>query len=151
VSILIFFTGDSIQYANGGGNKFLDFMEEELIPHIEKTHPASMYRTFVGHSFGGLSVINALINKPHLFNNYVAIDPSLCWNDKAFFKVAEAILSTNKFDGKSLFVGVANTIDEEMNITGVKNDTTKNTAHIRAILQFVNSMEAENENGLHFN
>jgi tetratricopeptide (TPR) repeat protein len=50
-----------------------------------------------------------------------------------------------------LFVGVANTIDEEMNITGVKNDTTKNTAHIRAILQFVNSMEAENENGLHFN
>ncbi|MFT6064968.1 MAG: putative alpha/beta superfamily hydrolase [Polaribacter sp.] len=31
-----FFTGDSIQYANGGGNKFLDFMEEELIPHIEK-------------------------------------------------------------------------------------------------------------------
>ncbi|MGK0453914.1 MAG: putative alpha/beta superfamily hydrolase [Paraglaciecola sp.] len=72
-----FFTGDSIQYANGGGNKFLDFMEEELIPHIEKTHPASVYRTFVGHSFGGLSVINALINKPHLFNNCVAIDASL--------------------------------------------------------------------------
>ena len=78
------FSGDSIQYSSGGGNKFLDFMEDELIPHIEKTYPAAPYSTFVGHSFGGLSVINVLISRPHLFNNYVAIDPSLWWDDQAF-------------------------------------------------------------------
>ena len=86
-----FFSGDSIQYSSGGGNKFLDFMEDELIPHIEKTYPASPYRTFVGHSFGGLSVINALISRQHLFNNYVAIDPSLWWDDQAFLKVADSV------------------------------------------------------------
>lgn len=145
-----FFSGDSIQYSSGGGNKFLDFMEEELIPHIEKTYPVSTYRTFVGHSFGGLSVINALISRQHLFNNYVAIDPSLWWDDQAFLKVADSILSVNKFDGKALYVGVANTMDEGMKINEVRNDTTKSTAHIRSILQFVNSMDIQNDNGLLF-
>ncbi len=145
-----FFSGDSIQYSSGGGNKFLDFMEEELIPHIEKTYPVSTYRTFVGHSFGGLSVINALISRQHLFNNYVAIDPSLWWDDQAFLKVADSILSVNKFDGKALYVGVANTMDEGMIINEVRNDTTKSTAHIRSILQFVNSMDIQNDNGLLF-
>jgi predicted alpha/beta superfamily hydrolase len=145
-----FFSGDSMRYSSGGGNKFLDFMEEELIPHIEKTYPVTTYRTFVGHSLGGLSVINALISRQHLFNNYVAIDPSLWWDDQAFLRVADSILSVNKFDGKALYVGVANTMDEEMNINEVENDTTKSTAHIRSILQFVNSMDTQNDNGLLF-
>ncbi len=145
-----FFSGDSIRYSSGGGDKFLDFVEDELIPYIEKTYPASSYRTFVGHSFGGLSVINALISKPHLFNNYVAIDPSLLWDDQAFLRLADSILSVNKFDGKALYVGVANTMDEGMNINEVGNDTTKSTAHIRSILQFVNSIDTQNDNGLLF-
>lgn len=145
-----FFSGDSIQYSSGGGDNFLDFVEDELIPHIEKTYPAATYRTFVGHSFGGLSVINALISKPHLFNNYVAIDPSFWWDDQAFLRIADSILSVNKFDGKALYVGVANTMDEGMNINEVENDTTKSTAHIRSILQFVNSIDTQNDNGLLF-
>jgi predicted alpha/beta superfamily hydrolase len=145
-----FFSGDSIQYSSGGGNKFLDFMEDELIPHIEKTYPATSYKTFVGHSFGGLSVINALITRPQLFNNYVAIDPSLWWDDQAFLNVADSVLTLNKFDGKALYVGVANTMNHGMNINAVRNDTTKSTAHIRSILQFVNSIDTKNDNGLLF-
>ena len=145
-----FFSGDSIQYDSGGGNKFLDFMEDELIPHIEKTYPAAPYRTFVGHSFGGLSVINALINRQHLFNNYVAIDPSLWWDNQAFLKEADSILSVNKFDGKALYVGVANTMEKGMLVEEVSNDTTMSTAHIRSILQFVNSMDSQKDSGLHF-
>jgi uncharacterized protein len=71
------FLGDSIQNNSGGGCKFLDFVGQELIPYVEKTYPATTHRTFIGHSLGGLSVINALITKPQLFNNYIAIDPSL--------------------------------------------------------------------------
>lgn len=145
-----FFSGDSIQYASGGGNKFLDFMEEELIPHIEKTYPAATYRTFVGHSFGGLSVINALISREHLFNNYVAIDPSLWWDNQAFLRQADSVLSSKKYDGKALFVGVANTMDEGMQVEEVGKDTTVSTAHIRSILQFVNAMDTQNDTGLDF-
>ncbi|MEQ8425505.1 MAG: alpha/beta hydrolase-fold protein, partial [Cyclobacteriaceae bacterium] len=145
-----FFTRDSIQYASGGGNKFLDFVEDELIPHIEATYPASSYRTFVGHSFGGLSVINALISRPHVFNNYVAIDPSLWWDDQAFLHVADSVLSVNNFDGKALYVGVANTMSEGMDISRVSEDTTRSTAHIRSILQFVTSLEKMKDNQLLF-
>lgn len=145
-----FFSGDSVQYASGGGNKFLDFMEEELIPHIERTYPAAPYRTFIGHSFGGLSVINALISKAHLFNNYVAIDPSLWWDDQAFLKAADSVISVSKLDGKALYVGIANTMDEGMNIDDVSNDTTRSTAHIRSILKFVNSVDHQKDNGLLF-
>jgi len=81
MSILISFQEIEFNILQAGGNKFLDFMEDELIPRIEKAYPASSYRTFVNHSFVGLSVINALINRQHLFNYYVAIDPSLWWDN----------------------------------------------------------------------
>lgn len=148
-----FISGDSIPYASGGGSKFLDFMEDELIPHIEKTYPASNYRTFVGHSFGGLSVINALVNRQHLFNNYVAIDPSLWWDNQAFLNVADSLLSINKFDGKALYVGVANTLEAGMTIEKVQSDTitpTIFTVHIKSNLQFVNSLAGKEKNGLQF-
>lgn len=146
-------SGDSIQYPSGGGNKFLDFIEKELIPHVEEKYPATNYKTFVGHSFGGLSVVNALINRKELFNNYVAIDPSLWWDDRAFLNVADSILTKNKFDNKSLYVGIANTMEAGMNIDKVQNESipdTYFTVHIKSVLQFVNSLDTKKDNGLLF-
>jgi predicted alpha/beta superfamily hydrolase len=144
-----FFTGDSIQYASGGGDRFLEFMEKELIPYVDTNFPTAPYRTFVGHSFGGLSVINALITRSYLFNNYVAIDPSLWWDGSRFMEFADSVLTAGDFSDKRLFVGVANTMDEAMNIATVENDTAKSSAHIRAILKFAKSQEA-NDNGMQF-
>ena len=145
-----FFTGDSIQYVSGGGNIFLDFIEKELIPYIDETYPTTPYRTFVGHSFGGLSVINALTTKTHLFNNYVAIDPSLWWDDMAYLNFADSLLSAGDYSAKGLFVGVANTMDEGMDINNVETDTSKNSANIRSILRFAKSQDTK-KNGLRFN
>jgi hypothetical protein len=145
-----FFSGDSIQYDSGGGTQFLNFMEKELIPYIDTTYPTAPYRTFVGHSFGGLAVLNALIRKPTLFDNYIAIDPSLWWENQSFLKTVESELSFNKFNGKSLYVGVANTMQAGMNMQEVEKDSTKSTAHIRSILEFVKSTETNKENGLNF-
>ncbi len=145
--------GDSILYPSGGGNKFLDFIEKELIPHIEKTYPATTYKTFVGHSFGGLSVINSLVNRKELFNNYVAIDPSLWWDNRALLNVADSILSTNKFENRALYVGVANTMEAGMDINKVQKESTPDTyftAHIKSILQFVNSLDSKKDNKLLF-
>ena len=148
-----FMSGDSIPYSTGGGNKFLDFIEKELIPHVEDKYPATNYKTFVGHSFGGLSVINALINRKELFNNYVAIDPSLWWDNRAFLNVADTILTKNKFNNKTLYIGVANTMESRMDIKTVQNDSipdTYFTIHIKSVLQFVNSLERKKDNELLF-
>src|SRR2546423_11219025 len=51
---------------SGGGENFTNFLEKELIPHIDSLYPTSPYRTLIGHSFGGLMVVNTLINHPQL-------------------------------------------------------------------------------------
>jgi len=43
---------------------FLDFIESELIPHIEAEYRVANYRTLIGHSYGGLFTIYSLINRP---------------------------------------------------------------------------------------
>ena len=135
---------------SGGGNNFLDFMEKELIPYIEKKYPVSGYRTLVGHSFGGLTVINALLDRPQLFENYVAIDPSLWWDDQLLLKKADSVFTDARFDGKSLYVAVANTIDEGLDISRVRSDTSGATKHIRSIFQFIESVEVKKDNRLLF-
>jgi predicted alpha/beta superfamily hydrolase len=144
-----FFTGDSSKYESGGGDLFLDFIEKELVPYIDKTYSTSTYRTLIGHSYGGLSVINALTTKQHLFNNFVAIDPSLWWDDMAYLKNIDSLLSAGNYASKGLYVGIANTMDEGMDIDNVVKDTTKYSTHIRSILKFVKSQDLKN-NGLRF-
>ncbi len=135
---------------SGGGKNFLNFIEKELIPHIEKNYPASSYRTFVGHSLGGLIVVDALIDRPELFNNYVAIDPSLWWDNQELLKRAEDVMSKTIYSNKALYVGIANTMKEGFNIKDVVKDTAETTEHIRSILQFVKTTESLNDNGLLF-
>lgn len=130
----------------GGGTAFLDFLEQEVIPHVEASYPASQYRTFIGHSLGGLMAIEALIERPELFANYVAIDPSLWWDDRAILHKAEAALQERDFTGKSLFVGIADTMRDGITLDNVREDTNPQTNHIRSILQFVNSAEASTAN-----
>ena len=134
---------------SGGGDRFLDFIEKELIPYIDGKYPTAPYRTYIGHSFGGLSVIQALVTRTQLFNNYIAIDPSLWWDNREFLDAAASLLSVKSFENKSLFVGIANTMSDSMDIERVRSDTASATRHIRSILQFVESMDKK-ENGLRF-
>src|SRR5579872_5232018 len=58
---------------SGGGEHFTAFIEKELIPHIDSLYPTAPYRMLIGHSLGGLMVVNTLIKHPQLFNAYLAI------------------------------------------------------------------------------
>ena len=80
----------------GGANNFLKFFETELIPQIEKDFRVQPYRILAGHSFGGLFAIHAMITKPALFNSYVAVSPSLQWENFEALKRAEDFLKNQK-------------------------------------------------------
>lgn len=138
------------QNTSGGGEKFMDFIEKELIPYIDSNYPTSPYKLFIGHSLGGLTVINTLLKRPDLFNSYIAIDPSLWWADSFTLKEAKTLLNSNKYENESLFVGVANTMSPGMDIKTVKNDTTRNTQHIRDILEFTTQVVPESTSHLDF-
>ena len=132
----------------GGGENFTEFIEKELFPYIDSIYPSAPYRILIGHSLGGLMVINTLINHPNLFNSYVAIDPSMWWDDGKLLKQTQKELAKKKWDGKNLFLGIANTMDEGMDIKTVQKDTSAYTRHIRSILTLQAAFEKNNKNGL---
>src|SRR5215213_1689986 len=93
---------------SGGADNFLKFFETELIPEIEKQYRVQPYRILAGHSLGGLFAIHALISKPGLFNSYVAVSPSLQWENGEALKRAEDFLKNQKELKATLFVSLGN-------------------------------------------
>jgi predicted alpha/beta superfamily hydrolase len=135
---------------SGGGEKFISFMEKELMPHIDSLYPSAPYRILIGHSFGGLTVMNTLIHHTNLFKAYVAIDPAMSWDDQKVLKEAKKELATNNYAGVSLFLGIANTMNEGMDTIKVKKDTTKSTEHIRSVFDLRNYLNNNKQNQLEY-
>ena len=70
---------DTALPGSGGADMFLRSIKEELIPYVDSHYNTSPYRLLIGHSFGGLFALNALLKRPDLFNSYIIISPSLWW------------------------------------------------------------------------
>jgi predicted alpha/beta superfamily hydrolase len=79
----------------GGANLFRRFIADELIPEIESRYRTTKERSIVGESLAGLFVLETLFHTPELFKTYIAIDPSLWWNDeKLTAQFAEKLLAS---------------------------------------------------------
>jgi hypothetical protein len=126
---------------SGGNSNFLAFIRSELIPRIDQQYRTVPYRVFVGHSFGGITAINALYTIPETFNAYVAIDPSLWWDNTTLLRKAKDFVTSTRLDKRVLYVAQANTINPD--------DTTSNP-HFSAITQFNAVMQAYNRAGLRY-
>lgn len=61
----------SYEVKNPAAEKFLSFIEKELIPYIDKNYRTSSVRTIRGRSLSGLFVMYAFLAKPELFSNYI--------------------------------------------------------------------------------
>lgn len=57
-------------------NNFLDFIENELFTYVDSTFRTMSDRAIVGFSYGGEFVIHTLVDRPELFNRYIALDAS---------------------------------------------------------------------------
>jgi predicted alpha/beta superfamily hydrolase len=93
---------------SGGADKFLKFIETELIPRIESDYRVHPYRIFAGHSLGGLFAIHAMLARPELFNAYIAVSPSLFWDNDFELKRAEEFFKTHKEWKKTLYFSLGN-------------------------------------------
>jgi predicted alpha/beta superfamily hydrolase len=88
---------------SGGADKFLDFIQTELMPEIEKRYPTDPYRIITGHSVGGLFAIHALVARPNLFNACIASSPSLWWDDDYTVHEVQKFLAIRPEFNKTLF------------------------------------------------
>ncbi|MCR9254328.1 MAG: alpha/beta hydrolase-fold protein [bacterium] len=138
---------------NGEADNFRKFIESELIPFVEKKYPVTDFRTLIGHSYGGLFSIYLLIHHPHLFSNYLAIDPSLDWDDQKLINESKGKLSQQNYQNKSLFISLSGQLhmqNPEVTIENVMQDQSDFTLFARSNIMFSNLVKENNGNGLNY-
>ncbi len=102
-------TTNSINFkTSGGGENFLKFIKDELMPFVEKNYNTSPNKIFFGHSLGGLISSYCLLNHPEMFNSYIAISPALWWDKESFFKNADLLFKNKRFKNKTIFFSDGN-------------------------------------------
>lgn len=90
--------------ASGGADAFLQYMKEELFTYIDRKCQTRKYRAIIGHSLGGLFVLNALLTEPSLFSAYMALSPFLAWDNEVIIQRTESFFKRTQSLDKLLFV-----------------------------------------------
>lgn len=90
----------------GGADKFIAFMEDEVQPYMQKHFQVEGEKTLIGQSLGGLMAAETLFRKPHLFDNYLIVSPSLWWNDQELLKRADAFLAAHPDLKKKVYLAL---------------------------------------------
>lgn len=101
--------GQEVKFpTSGGADRFLDFIEKELIPLVESTYRVQPYRVFAGHSFGGLLAIHTFSTRPELFNAYIAVAPSLQWDKEMVVKKTATLISARPELQRTVYAALGN-------------------------------------------
>lgn len=89
---------------SGGADRFLQFVETELVPWVESRYRTEPFRLFAGHSFGGLFAVHALATRPGLFNAVISVSPTLAWRQGEPTRRMERMLAGHRAVKASLYV-----------------------------------------------
>jgi predicted alpha/beta superfamily hydrolase len=128
----------------GRGNKFLDFLEKEAIPVINKNYRTSDYKMLSGNSRAGLFTFYSMLEKPNYFDAYFCYSPSF-WKgeNKISEKLQESMingelknfiyLSIGEDENEKMISGfdkVANIFDQsDIQNAKIYFEYTKNASH----------------------
>ncbi|MBN8606555.1 MAG: alpha/beta hydrolase [Caulobacterales bacterium] len=92
----------------GGAAAFRRFLEREMIPFVEARYPTGARRAVMGESLAGLFVVDTMLQQPALFNDYIAISPSLWWDDRSLARGAGDALARHDTSDRRLYLAIAN-------------------------------------------
>ncbi len=124
----------------GESDVFADFLTKELRSVIDSVFYTSGKNILFGHSYGGLFTLNIFLTQTEAFDTYIAIDPSLWWDNAKLAAEAINIVQTKRFSDKTLYVGVA----------GMARPDNK-YIHLDVMNTFLNgTLPAARENGLRY-
>jgi predicted alpha/beta superfamily hydrolase len=77
---------DSARMATtGGGARFLQFIQQELVPHIDSAYRTQPYRILAAHSLGGLFGLYAKEEAPNLFQSTILMSPAFYGGNNKIF------------------------------------------------------------------
>jgi hypothetical protein len=91
----------------GHSARFRRFLAEEVIPFVETTFPTDGTGVLMGESLAGLFVVETALKTPALFDAYVAISPSLWWDDGELAGEASTLLAAHPAGHRTLILSIA--------------------------------------------
>lgn len=95
-----------------GAKDFRAFILEELVPEINKKYRTKNKKGIIGESLAGLFVMETFFTKSEAFDFYIAMDPSLWWNNHYLTKNADSLLA--QFPDKHLKIWFAGSGTEDI-------------------------------------
>ena len=81
-----------LKIESGHASAFLQTLNKEIIPFVERKYKVSQDQAIAGHSFGALFAAYTLFHQPKLFNRYLLSSVSLPWDNGSLFKDEELFL-----------------------------------------------------------
>lgn len=119
----------------GGADEFRSKIKHSVLPFVEEQFRTTSKKMVVGESLAGLFICETLLKTPDLFTDYVAISPSLWYDDRRLAKQASELIKTHDNGTRSLYLTMANEggtmqkgLDEMLqaiNKSGLKNLNTR--------------------------
>lgn len=86
-----------------GAKYYRAFISDELMPVINAKYRTTNEKGIIGESLAGLFVMETFLLKPKTFDFYIAMDPSLWWNDHFLERNAEQFIQELPNEEKRLW------------------------------------------------
>jgi predicted alpha/beta superfamily hydrolase len=99
----------------GRGDRFLDFVQQELIPHIDKQYRTTPERILAGHSRGALLVLQSLLSKPDLFQARFVFSAPLMRDEQRMLADTRKFLAAHPTHRSFLYCNWGEAENEGMN------------------------------------
>jgi uncharacterized protein len=115
----------------GGAETFRSFIRNELMPQINKKYRVSSEEGIIGESLAGLFITETLLMYPDLFDYYIAMDPSLWWNDQYLVRNAKNYLA--KFPNEPKRYWFAGSSAEDINVATQQLTAMLNAAKVASL------------------
>ena len=103
---------DATQYSDfgavpGGSQDFRTFLRQEVQPWVNQRYRSSGRDVLIGESLAGLFAVETFLREPRLFDDYVAVSPSLWWEEMEYGRRAPEFLRAHDASDRTLRIYIA--------------------------------------------
>jgi hypothetical protein len=112
----------------GGSAAFRSFIRSELMPQIRNRYRTTAESAIIGESLAGLFAVETFLIEPSLFDTYIAIDPSLWWNNSQLVRDASRSLRADSLKGKTIYLASGRDAGLDSLMTDLTSSLARNTS-----------------------
>jgi len=106
---------------SGGGENFLAFLKDELVPFVNKKYRTQPYSILFGHSLTGMYDIYTLSKEKDLFDAFILASPFLQYDNEVALKSLESFLKDSPELNHSVYITIGNEPDYFASLDKLEN------------------------------